>query len=293
MTPTTIVLPTSVATPQPPPDRDQYGLDSMTLFPRLTRASFTQQYGFQPPAWDPSKRIKRWYDSDAAGKDPEGLYLFKSWTVINGQPVLKEYFMTNAEAAVPNLPGQSIYPRFKAEPTKAMLVGPDGSGSPVNPEQLMSFPEAQALAAEVGGVATEATNMLWPFVYIWNGETRRVYNILVGQQSLGAAGLRGLKVANGVGASGTWDLTNPENPVWRSAASTDTGEQDPRPEIPIPMRDVASNEVAVLAFGGTINFKRLKPATEAGSSLGGTLRSLVEAIVMSEADYWLGKLLRR
>jgi len=63
-----------------------------------------------------------------------------------------------------------------------------------------------------------------------------------------------LKYVNGVGAPGAWDLA-PRSPMW-VPEYPDTGEQDTRPEVPMPVRRLLPGERIVTGFAGLVMVQR-------------------------------------
>lgn len=242
----------------PQPEEVLYGPDKLQLFPRLTRATYREKYGVEPPPWDKAKRIKRWFDTSVLEgvEDAENhvvQYEVFDATRPRGVRVLA---MTAAEAAAPNLPGAAVYPKYVVAPTPAVIVAPiSGEKSGVNPEHLSDRAEAVALAAELGlDAAAVRESSLAMFVVYWNGERRRPWVIEWKGSDLQVSLLLRMRYANGVGAPGRWDVSG-TSPVWVPEAP-ETGEQDMRPEIPIPVRPLLPNERIVTGFGGIITIQR-------------------------------------
>lgn len=295
---TAAALPPSFPTEQPQPDLEQYGMEHTYLFPRLVRAEMLAATGYNPPEWNKEKQIKRWYDSRAAQLDPQGAYVYGAWVAGINAPEYRQFTMTNAEAAVPNLPGASVWPRYKPAPTSALLVGMNGSGaSGVNPDLLMMEVDAALLANQVGGVLTESPGY-WPWTYVWGNEQRRIWDITINGTVYSAHLLRNQMFANGVGAPGSWTIDSQRGPLWVSSIPYDNGVVDGRPEIPIPCRDRKPDELPTLAFGGIMTMKRISQEAPSSSifpsippEAAAFWRGLLEKVVLSQAEYWLTRLL--
>jgi len=287
--------------PLPPKDRDYYSIDELAMLRLWTRSSFLAETGQQAPPWDPAMRIKRWYDSTAADKDPEEPYFYRSWVLVEGKPVHKSFVMTCAEAARLNLPGSVTYRKRTSEPTTAYMAAPDGSlASPISPNVLASEEEARALAQAVSldtGEAwtAEIQSDPYPFVIVWGPERRRIWNLISPQgQSYNVARLLDERSRQGVDSPGKWQTQN-GGLVWTSAVSRDTGEQDVRPPYPVPMRELYETaEEIVVGFGGLLQVKRVvrPPAT---IMLPGNveLRDWLRPVVEADRDYWLAVLSSR
>jgi hypothetical protein len=69
----------------------------------------------------------------------------------------------------------------------------------------------------------------------------------------------------GVDAPGRWDLTGAD-PQWIAEIPTATGENDPRPEIPIPCRALTEWERLEVGFGGQLYVVRQWPAAPASGN---------------------------
>lgn len=239
-------------TPEQPKEA-RYPLSALQLFARLTRALYLQLFGAQAPPWDKARPIKRWFDTSVLidSQDPDNdIVTYEGWD--ERAKKIKRIAMTVREAATPNLPGLVSYPKYTAASTAAVLVGPSGS-TPIPADFLCTRADADAICKAIDGakVTEAATFVAGPFRYEWNGETRRQYVIEWRGQLLDAGALLKQQYANGVGAPGRWDLAG-TTPVWISDAQ-DNGEQDPRPEVLIPMRKLLANErIDSTPFGSVV-----------------------------------------
>lgn len=235
------------------PDHPYYPVSpTLELFDRETRATFTTKTGKQADAFDPNFQIKRWWDTrDYSNLGPTGLveYLYFD-PVAHGFKTMK---MTQAEAARPNLPGVYSYPKYVIAPTPAVWVhtGPgDSSITPYDASLLCSEDEATEISKEInGGAPAEAPATLGQLLLEWNGETRRNWLIPWNGGHQQASLLLKAKNSAGVGAPGEWNLTKPASgPLWQPAIQQ-TGVQDARPEIAIPVRALYSQEALAPNFG--------------------------------------------
>lgn len=232
-----------------------YGVDQLQLFPRLTRASYLDLYGEQAPAWNRERRIKRWFDTSVLeGLARDGAQKKVVYEVFDpATGTIAPLEMTAEEASLPNLPGAMSYPKHQVAPTQAVVRNTvTGEEWPLNPALLCEHFEAVALARELGLPAAAVGETVFGgpyFGYRWNGEARRLWVIDWRGVSLQAALLIAQRNAHGVGAPGRWDVQGTE-PVWKADAPGDTGEHDPRPEIPVPVRRLLPGEKFRQAFGG-------------------------------------------
>jgi hypothetical protein len=235
------------------PKEARYPLSALQLFARLTRATYLQLFGAQAPPWDKSRPIKRWFDTSVLvdSQDPDNdIVTYEGWD--ERAKKMKRIALTVRDAATPNLPGVVSYPKYTASPTPAVLVSPSGS-NPVPADYLCTRAEAEAVGKAIGGgkVSEAGSFVAGPFRYEWNGETRRQYVIEWRGERLDASTLLRLQHANGVGAPGRWDLAG-ITPAWISDVQ-DNGEQDPRPEVLIPMRKLLGNErIDTTPFGSIV-----------------------------------------
>lgn len=275
------MLPRSVPVIPPQPAEAQYGPGALHLFARFTRASFHQSTGQQAPPWDRSRRIKRWYDTsvlDGFTGDPKhDVVSYRVFDPANGK--IRRLALTVEEASTPNLPGQYDYPKFSVQPTPAVLVNPaDNSITPVNPAHLCDYDDAADVARAIGAAAANLRENRIGFFHVrWNGETRRAWVLDLPGTSHQVASLLALRHAHGVNAPGRWD-TSQQQPVWIPEIQTDTGELDPRPEIPFPVRDLNPGEVIERGFGGVWVVRRSSPSLENNQLLAEILKVAKETL---------------
>lgn len=217
-------------------------ISELNLFPRLTRATYREQYGHEPPPWDKERRIQRWFNPNPPAS---GLYTYFD----SATGSFKTMTVPPSEAKAPNLPGAYSYPKWAPAPTPAVLQNVVTRETwPVNPRLLAEFEEAVALAAELGLERSNVRENRFGgsfFGYVWNGETRRLWVIEYPRAdvtvSLQVGLLIELRNANGVGAPGRWEQSGAE-PVWIPGVPGDAGENDPRPEVPVPCRGLRPDE---------------------------------------------------
>lgn len=264
------MLPRSVPKIPEVPASPQYGLAALHLFPRLTRAIFRETTGQQAPPWDKTRRIKRWYDTSVldgfTGDAKHEVVSYQIFDPAAGR--IRRLALTVEEASTPNLPGQYDYPKFIVAPTPAVLVDPvDGSSSPVNPAHLCEYTEALDLARALSATPSHLRENRIGFFHLrWNGETRRAWVLDLAGTSHQVASLLAMRHAHGVNAPGRWD-TSQAQPVWIPEIQADTGELDPRPEIPFPVRELHPGEVIEQGFGGIWIVKRNGPTLDTNQLL--------------------------
>lgn len=219
-------------------------ISELHIFDRLTRPIFRQKFGSDAPPYDPANPIKRWTDPS-----PPVNPVYRTVDA-NGQFV--EFALTAEEARAVNLPGVVVYPKYEVAPTPARVIDYAGRESPLNPEHLSHRHEADAIAADLGLTASAVREiaLAGAFGFVWNGEQRRVWLIDLpdGPHNVGA--LLAMKNRNGVGSPGKWEVT-PEGPQWHTTVVENTV-IDPRPEVPMPMRELRPDEKLRQTFAGWV-----------------------------------------
>jgi hypothetical protein len=244
------------------PNEPYYPIERLWLFDRHTRATWEQTFGEQAPPWDKVRRIKRWADTTALEgvDDPANELIEYNYFDLTSRS-FKKLVLTRQEAALPNLPGTYVYPKYVVEPTPAVVTGPPPlAPQPLRADLLSRKEEAQALAAELGvdEVVESQGFTSGPFRIEWKGESRRQWLVRIGPEYYNAGLLLKSKYANGIGAPGKWEQT-PRGPVWVSFAQ-DTGEQDVRPEIPIPCRPLDPREALHVTPFGVLVYRKDIPS---------------------------------
>lgn len=243
--------PSSYPTAKPAPNREQYGVTELHLFDTFTRASYKDRFGVSAPSWNKNRRIKRWFDSSPfAGHSETVVYkVFENGSIV-------DLAMSVEEARAINLPGLAEYPKYSppAETVAVIRSAATGQASGINAAYLCHRSEALELASEWSlgsGAVREASSFGPHFYYEWGSETRRIWVIDYKSAPLQASHFLRLKYAAGVGAPGHWDFSG-SVPVWVSEVPLpgDSGERDPRPEVPVPVRTPHPFESFVQGFGG-------------------------------------------
>lgn len=243
----------SVPTMPPQPTEEVYGPSSLQLFPRHNRETFQKLFGQQAPKWDKSRPIKRWFDTSLP---KDGVVIYNVFN--ENKKVFEDLELTAAEAAAINLPGTVSYPKQVVAPTSARIVSPSGA-FPLNPALLTEEKDAVDIAVRImgsdGRVAESDAFAAGNFAIEWGSETRRAWVIFSASNPsmrYSAAGLFRQEYANGIGSPGRWvfPFAALVPPTWAPDAPGDAGEQDPRPEVPIPCRKLNANEAIKPNFLG-------------------------------------------
>lgn len=231
---------------KPQPELGQYPTTELELFMRFNRDTFQKEFGVQAPEWDKTKIIKRWFDTTALDlglpADEVVIYFYFDFKQMRERKIVT----TAGEAAAVNLPGVVVYPKYVISPTTAFISGPGGL-TPLNPDILTLFRDAQALCEEVKGeMVVEASGFTGgPYIYNWNVEPRRQHLIRKGGVDFAVSSMLKQKYANGVGSPGYWKLDEVSGPIWISTVVTNSQEIDLRPEATVPGRKLKSNEKVV------------------------------------------------
>lgn len=237
------------------PQQPQYGLAELNLYKRHTRESYLKDYGEQAPPWDKSKPIKRWFASGLTGDYKYGYF------------VGTQYFtrtISAEEAASINLPGNFVYEKRVLAPSgiSSAIVNEAGDvigQQTIPPEELATLEEATALAAELHATGLFPMQ-LKPFLNTVQGiqglqiqpwESRRMYLIQIGSYAHSVGRLLVRRYERGYLSPGHWSNINGQ-PVWVSEIPEHTFEWDPRPEVPIPQRQLADNEALVETLAGPV-----------------------------------------
>lgn len=228
------------------------------------REVYQRVKGQQAPPWDPSRPIQRFDCTPGEYLVFDGAGKFSKVTIATGL----------------NLPGVYVYPRRVVAPTTATILSPwFPDPVPVNPDLLCSESEVREICATTGWTYAEAPVWIGG-AFHWGAETRRVYNITLPDGSThDASVLVRQRTAAGIGSPGRW-VVEGGVPRWISTVP-DTGERDPRPEVPIPCRPLESGEVLVsipTPFGAQWMVDTPAPAAPATGGLTAEQDRLLRAI---------------
>jgi hypothetical protein len=234
-----------------------YSPQDIQLFKRFNRESYQSTYAEQAPPWDKSRNIKRWFDTEALdrclaeGSNPSldivQYWVFDQYANPNAQypsPTcgLRKLRLTVADAASINLPGLVAYRKWVPDPTPAQVVCSFGVAA-YDVNQICSYDDALLVAKSLGVGRELVRESTWVMALCniqWNGETRRAWTIDWNRDPRQASFLLASMYSSGIAAPGKWDLSGAE-PRWISDVQ-EAGEQDPRPEVPIPCRQLVDVE---------------------------------------------------
>lgn len=240
------------------PDAGSYGVVALQKFPRLSRAIYLANVGDQAPRWNKALVIKRWADHTVVDRPPTDDYRY-SYLASDGTRVsVKEAVISIGEAMSVNLPGKYSWPKWEPELVQGYVSAPDGSRTAINPSFVSTIDQAEVIMRELEGVEVLERTFAGPFKIIYDmREERRLYSVKL----RGTANREGTwnsvglllkkRYRDGVGAPGEWTATATE-PRWIPKKSEVPDEYDPRPEVPIPIRALLSNETARLGFASVI-----------------------------------------
>ena len=230
--------PVSLPIVPPQPNQEAYGFAELALFQTYTRETYLAAFGVQAPAWDPSRPSKFWFDS-TADASASGNVAYKIFGVNStGTWALQQLVLPAAEAAAVNLPGSATYAPYVIAPT-----GATRGGSAQNAKYLSLDADARTLMATFGatGMVDEGATSYFPIVYPPN-EPRRSWAILLNGNQQNVGELLAERNAQGVGSPGHWDASK-GYAVWVPDPPAPTGQDDPRPPRPLPVRDLLPNEI--------------------------------------------------
>lgn len=275
------MTPVSIPTDPAPPKLAAYGAASLQTVKTFTRESYEAAFGVQAPPCNPALREKAWFDSTLAGRDPEDQVTYQ---IIGqdkaGTPVFRMVAMSVEEASSVNLPGKVHHPAYVVQPTKAVVVDPQGVPTPISPDYLSLRDQAFALCQELG-VDTHTMHedsYDGPYKYIWpDNEPRR--NHVFGEGETENAGmLLKLKNAYGVGAPGYW-VHDGASHKWVATAEPSTPAAGP--VCPVPVRSLLPTEKLIAGFGGTpeiVNAAALEAKEQAAGGFTEADRALLAGI---------------
>jgi len=258
------------------PDRPFYDPGVLWLFKRFAdRAAFSAATGEQAPAFDPKRTVKKWFDTTPV-EEGASLDEMVSYEVFGfsgeGVPAYKTIRMTVLEASTVNLPGLRTYAPYVVAPTTAEFRNNFGPNGAMNPTLLSTEKQALAMLAEVNGLAIQDVSKQDPGAWVFNGETRRPWQVQLPSGDWHEVGLLlKTKNINGVGAPGAWDFSTSQphwTPIKEEAGLQVTG------EVPVPARRLASNEKIKPTMFGTVIYRTDKesayntsPVTAGGAGL--------------------------
>lgn len=246
-------LPESVSVvPNPPAGDTGYGLGALALFKEHNRLTLPQA-----PVFDPSKDVKLWYDSAALGNQD---YVYETNEVRNGAVGRVSKRISADVARSVNIPGRKAFEPWIPAPTKATRVFGTGEPQPINPRELATKGQAEALNVELGGKGikeiTGAERLAFKYPV---EEGRRVYVVIdsAGREQ-NAGNLLEARFRYGVDFPGQWDYAEAGNPTWVPDNLGDGQPSAAQGWIPVPMRPVNFNtEQAVVTLMGVATISKI------------------------------------
>lgn len=265
-------MPTSVPQEKPQPTDQSYGLDQLDLFSKFTRDTYLAAFGEQAPPFDATKQPKYWFDSSVPVNDMaytiNGVFPITWKDNGNGTADKASILINNRTASAVNIPGHYNYP--KADPPKASGVFMQAGSAKqyIDASLLATMDQAKKLIAdaEAAGIDMDDTPQVVDYAIPYNlqfeqDEVRQVITVSPkGGYANNVGQLLKQQSANGVGYPGLWASSN-GSLVWRPSTPTETNSF---PEIPVPQRDLKSNERFETAgmIGGTVIVNTSNPLVQ-------------------------------
>lgn len=221
------------------PDQVVYGIQALGLFQTYSRDTYLKAFGVQAPPFDPSRRIKTWFDSTVDTSYGDSVAVYK----IIGQDstgawAVRQIAMPASEAAAVNLPGDIAYPPYVVTPTTATR-----GGTLLNADYMSLESQGRQIIAAIqaGTLLDQGDTALLPAVYPPE-EPRKLWVVQLDGKSYNVGLLLKLQNAKGVGSPGRWGVVSGEL-TWIPDPPAPTGLADTRPPREMPVRDLLPNEV--------------------------------------------------
>ena len=259
---------TSLPIEQPQPNQEFYGLDVLNLFETYTRAQFEAAGGPLIP-FDPARPEQNWWDDTYAATSPTQSVSYNAVVSgAGGTAAIGSFTQTAARMATPNFKGLPNYPKWTPAPTRAVYNhAAPGTTSAVDPKDLSTAQQAQALLAELGGTSIVDTGansvtlpnigqIVFPVTYPPD-DARRLFAVVLSSSKLFNVGqaLAG-KYSAGMGAPGSWasDSTQASGLSWQAIAVPD-GSASTAAALPVPCRQLLANERLKTSLVGGLGFQ--------------------------------------
>ena len=269
---------------QPQPNQEFYDLTVLLLLKTYTRDAY-RAAGNGDPVWDPSRPEQNWWDDTYRGKT--GPIAFNAIQYASDGTATIVQITQDAKAmSTPNFKGLPHYPAWTPPPTAAVQPRSAGaSATPVDPNELSTPEQAQALFAELGGssvVDTGATSVtlpgigeiVFPIAYP-AGDSRRAFAIVLANGKMANVGQAlAEKYSAGVGHPGHWvtDALRTSGLNWQSDPVAD-GSLSAAPAVPAPCRALKANEqlqtMTVGTFFKATQIRRTDLASSAATATSG------------------------
>ena len=259
---------TSLPIEQPQPNQEFYGVDVLNLFETQTRAQFEAAGGPLIP-FNPARPEQDWWDDTYAAIAPTQSVSYNA--VVSGSggtAAIGSFTQTAAQMATPNFKGLPRYVRWTPAGTRAVYNhAAPSSVSPVDPKDLSTAEQAQALLAELGGTsivdigANSVTlpnvgQIVFPVTYS-SDDPRRLFAVVLSSGKLFNVGQAlAEKYSAGVGAPGSWvaDATQISGLRWQATAVPD-GSASAAATLPVPCRALLANERLMTSLVGGLGFQ--------------------------------------
>jgi len=262
------IMLTSLPIEQSQPNQEFYGLEALNLFETYTRAQFEAAGGPLIP-FDPTRPEQNWWDDTCAALPPAQSVRYSAvvWGP-GGTAAIGSFTQTAVQMATPNFKGLPRYPKWTPAGTRAVYNHAAPSvASPVDPRDLGSAEQAQALLAELGGSSVvdigansvtipNVGQIVFPVTYP-DGDARRLYAVVLSSGKLFNVGQAlAEKYSAGIGAPGRWaaDATQVSGLSWQAEAVTD-GSSSTAAALPVPCRALLGNERLLTSLVGGLGFQ--------------------------------------
>ena len=207
---------TSLPIVQPQPNQEFYGLNVLNLFQTYPRAQYEAAGGPLVP-FDPTRPEQDWWDDTYAAITPTQSVSYSAVVSgAGGASAIGSFTQTAAQMATPNFKGLPNYPKWTPAPSLAVYNhAAPSTTSAVNPNDLSTAAQAQALLAELGGTsivdigANSVTlpnigQIVFPVTYPPD-DPRRLFGVVLSTGKLFNVGQAlAEKYAAGIGAPGSW-----------------------------------------------------------------------------------------
>jgi len=263
------ITPISKPESRPQPDQLQFVVRELELFEKFTRSGYRLKFGVPAPKWDPSRPIKRWFDSTVDRSQAEREFEYKVLGKVDGSPALVSLRIKAIEAATPNLPGPYEYVSYEdwLKPSRTVSVFHELSGAVVRQQLGADWVLAPEVAEQLAAAVSKDTGKQFRVqeadppgnaVYEY-GDERKVLNIISVSESgattkYNAGRLWKTRCRNGIEAPGHWAIE--DNLLTWVAVVEPTGDLDPRPEVQIPLRDLLPNEKLMVGLANAVLVRR-------------------------------------
>jgi len=258
----------SLPVEQPQPDQEFYGTDVLNLFETYTRAQFETAGGPLIP-FDPARPEQDWWDDTYAAVAPTQIVRYNAvvWGA-GGTATIGSFTQTAAQMATPNFKGLPHYPKWIAAATRAVYNhAAPSTTSPVDPKDLSTAQQAQALLAELGGSsivdigANSVTlpnigQIVFPVTYAPDDPRRLFAVVLSSGKFFNVGQALAQKYAGGMGAPGSWvaDAAQISGLSWRATAAPD-GSASTAAALAAPCRPLLANERLITSLVGGLGFQ--------------------------------------